>query len=95
MSVEYQCGRCGSTLSWNECWNCGGEGVSSHDCGEDCCCCAYPEDNVTCDVCEGVGSFPHCISSEEWCLAHPMDGRETTLRSTPEAFELPPPEGKQ
>ena len=40
-----------------ECWNCGGEGVSHHDCGEDTCCCLYPEDNVMCDICDGAGGW--------------------------------------
>ncbi len=57
--VEYQCGRCGSSITFQECGNCGGDGVTGHDCGEDCCCCADPEDNVTCDICHGVGAFPH------------------------------------
>ena len=43
---------------WIDCWNCGGEGYSHHDCGEDTCCCLYPEDNVRCDVCNGRGGWP-------------------------------------
>lgn len=39
----------------DECWNCGGEGFSYHDCGEDTCCCLYPEPNVLCDICWGKG----------------------------------------
>ena len=89
MSVEYQCGRCGSSITWEDCQNCGGEGVTSHDCGEDCCCCAYPEDNVVCDICGGKGAFPVCLSSCEWCQAHPLPGRENVERSTPEEFEIP------
>ena len=42
---------------WTECWNCGGDGFSYHDCGEDTCCCLEPEDNVTCDVCMGMGGW--------------------------------------
>lgn len=84
MRVEYQCGRCGSSILFEDCPNCGGEGVTSHDCGEDCCCCADPEDNVPCDVCKGDGTFGICLSSPEWCEAHPMPGRETTERSTVE-----------
>ena len=42
---------------WVTCWQCGGEGTNGHDCGEDCCCCAWPEDNVTCDICEGKGGW--------------------------------------
>lgn len=40
---------------WIECWNCAGEGLSDHDCGEDTCCCIDPEPNVPCDICEGAG----------------------------------------
>ncbi len=89
--VEYQCGRCGSSIMFQECGNCGGHGVTGHDCGEDCCCCADPEDNVTCDICHGVGACPRCLSSAEWCEAHPLPGRENTPRSTPEAFTVERP----
>lgn len=40
------------------CWKCGGEGLSHHDCGEDCCCCAEPINNVKCDICNGEGYIP-------------------------------------
>jgi hypothetical protein len=39
------------------CWQCGGDGVSDHDCGEDCCNCLWPEDNVRCDICGGNGGW--------------------------------------
>ena len=42
---------------WLECWQCGGEGVSHHDCGEDTCCCLMPENNVLCDICNGDGGW--------------------------------------
>ncbi len=42
---------------WEDCWNCGGEGYSDHDCGEDCCVCLHPENNVPCDVCGGDGGW--------------------------------------
>lgn len=42
---------------WIVCWNCGGEVYVDHDCGEDTCCCLYPEDNVVCDVCAGAGGW--------------------------------------
>ena len=42
---------------WIECWHCGGDGVSHHDCGEDTCCCLAPEDNVRCDICFGKGGW--------------------------------------
>ena len=67
-----QCARCGSTADWCECWECGGDGVSGHDCGEDCCCCADPEDNIRCDVCNGQGGWYACLSSPVWCEEHPV-----------------------
>ena len=45
---------------WHECEQCGGEGVYGHDCGEDVCCCLYPEDNMRCDICRGKGGWWHC-----------------------------------
>src|SRR5262245_43591815 len=39
-----------------ECPTCEGEGVVGHDCGEDCCPCLDPEDNVPCGTCGGEGS---------------------------------------
>lgn len=57
-----ECRRAGHYLADMECWNCGGEGFSHHDCGEDCCCCLHPEDNVVCDICEGDGGFKVCLT---------------------------------
>ena len=57
---ERVCEKCTNRESWRGCWNCGGEGYSDHDCGEDCCCCADPEDNVLCDICDGAGGFYVC-----------------------------------
>lgn len=54
------CAACGSEKWPVTCWNCGGEGFSHHDCGEDTCCCLHPEDNVKCDICEGDGGFNVC-----------------------------------
>lgn len=42
---------------YRHCYQCGGEGVTHHDCGEDTCCCLYPEDNVRCDICHGEGGW--------------------------------------
>ena len=88
--TEYQCGRCGSSLEFEECGNCD-EGFVGHDCGEDSCCCADPEDNVACDICHGKGSFLRCISSKEWCEANPLPGRGETPRSTPESLTIARP----
>lgn len=67
MNQYEKCG-CGHTKDWQrDCWNCGGSGFTEHDCGEDCCCCLYPEDNVECDICEGVGFYlvcPLCVGDD-------------------------------
>jgi hypothetical protein len=41
---------------WECCWHCGGAG-GFHDCGEDCCPCADPELNETCEECHGEGGW--------------------------------------
>jgi hypothetical protein len=53
------CDEHGTTKMWANCGNCF-EGFTSHDCGEDCCCCLDPEDNVVCDICLGEGGFMLC-----------------------------------
>jgi hypothetical protein len=86
---DCQCARCGSSCDWTDCWNCGGEGVDGHDCGEDCCCCAYPEENVRCSICKGYGGWYSCLSSAEWCKLNPLprEGREPYDRGEIEWFE--------
>lgn len=59
---EPGCAKCGSSTAWVGCWQCGGEGVSGHDCGEDTCCCLHPEDNEPCDICDGNGGWRACLS---------------------------------
>jgi hypothetical protein len=86
---ENQCARCGSSVAWVECEQCGGEGVDGHDCGEDCCCCADPEDNMRCDICGGQGGWYWCLADEPWCDGHPMPGRDNMKRGTVEWFPLP------
>lgn len=81
-----QCARCGSSCDWSECDWCGGEGVDGHDCGEDCCCCSYPDDNVTCDICCGTGGWWTCLSSASFCLQNPLPGREDIKRGNAEWF---------
>lgn len=56
------CSVCGQEQERESCWSCGGEG-GFHDCGEDCCCCLYPDLNVRCDVCGGQGSYWICPHS--------------------------------
>lgn len=33
-----------------------------------------------CDVCSGDGGWLVCLSTEEWCNAHPLKGREGVSR---------------
>ena len=84
---ECQCARCGSSADWRECGECE-DGLDGHDCGEDCCCCAYPEDNVTCQFCNGHGGDYWCLSSKEWCGSNPLPGRETIERGKIEWFRV-------
>lgn len=56
---EHPCPTCGSDMDWRECERCTG-GYVGHDCGEDTCCCADPEDNVVCDICEGEEGWYVC-----------------------------------
>lgn len=83
---DSQCARCGSTVTSVDCEQCGGEGVDGHDCGEDSCCCLDPEDNVRCGACLGKGVFRVCLSTPEWCEAHPSPGREGIERGAVEWF---------
>lgn len=55
------CEVCGGSTVQESCWQCGGSGAG-HDCGEDCCCCLMPEDNITCEECDGIGSYPVCVN---------------------------------
>lgn len=63
-AVKLRVCKCGNDMAWADCYNCGGEGFSDHDCGEDCCCCLNPEDNVECDICDGNGGWWACPTCE-------------------------------
>jgi hypothetical protein len=88
MAKDFQCGRCGSSILFETCQDCAGDGYHEHDCFDDSCCCLDPEGEV-CVVCNGEGLIPICLSSEAWCNTHPLSGREFTPRSTPEEFSVP------
>lgn len=85
LEIDAQCARCGSSCAREHCWNCE-DGFSDHDCGEDTCCCRYPEPNVVCGVCRGYGGWQMCLSSAEWCQANPLPGREGVERGQIEWF---------
>jgi hypothetical protein len=82
---DCQCARCGSSCVFLDCANCDEEGNSHHSCGEDTCCCLYPDNNVRCDWCHGKGGWWHCCSSPAWCEANPMPGREHIKSTAMEA----------
>lgn len=84
---DCQCARCGSGCHYEHCGQCE-DGYSDHDCGEDCCCCLYPEPNVVCDLCDGHGGWYLCMSSPEWCKANPLEGREHIERGQIEWFTV-------
>lgn len=87
---DCQCARCGSTLTWESCGACGGDGCTAP--GE-----LYEQDPLwydmddiqVCHECGGEAWFPNCISSPEYCEGNPIVGRESIPRHTPEWFALP------
>lgn len=83
---ECQCARCGSSADYVHCEYCSGLGLDGHDCGDDCCVCLHPEENVPCDICRGRGGWYLCLSSPEWCKANPLPGRENVPREAIEWF---------
>lgn len=88
---DCQCARCGSSLDWELCSDCGGDGYYEEEDYEMC-------DTFydSCPSCNGRGSFPCCLSSSEYCQANPLEDRESIKGGTPEWFTFDPPEdGKQ
>jgi hypothetical protein len=74
---ENQCARCGSTVAWEDCTACQ-EGFVDDDDGP-----------ILCDTCDGLGGWWMCLSSYEWCQAHPRPGRESVRRGQVEWFVAP------
>lgn len=58
--IRSRCVNCGQDLVIEDCEMCGGFGVDGHECGEDSCACANPEDNVPCEECDGSGRIRYC-----------------------------------
>lgn len=67
--TEYvnQCGRCGSSIHFTDCIDCDGSGFI---------------DIFMCLECDGDGFIAFCLSSQEWCEANPLPGRDNTPRNT-------------
>lgn len=85
--IDLQCARCGSSVLCEHCDECD-DGYDGHDCGEDCCACLYPDDNVPCMCCDGTGVYRRCLSSPEWCEANPIPGREHVPRGAVEWYTI-------
>lgn len=67
---ECMCARCGSSVTYDDCEECGGEGRMEID-DED-----FGLRYSTCISCAGKGGWFTCLSTREWCKANPMPGRE-------------------
>ena len=69
-----QCARCGSSVDFELCPECGGEGWVEADEPDSW---AWLEDDlVRCGTCAGEGGWYECLSSVEYCRTHPLPGRE-------------------
>jgi len=62
----YPCPMCRADLHWEDCESCC-DGYTHHDCGDDTCCCLYPQDNVECDVCSGESGWWRCFEKKCGC----------------------------
>ena len=71
------CPKCGCPLEWEDCTRVDCEDGYYHDCGEDCCCCADPEPNRTCDECRGKSGYWVCPACAEG--AKMADGTEAEV----------------
>lgn len=87
LEIDCRCARCGSEVYSERCEHCE-DGYDGHDCGEDCCCCLHPEDNVPCQYCRGTGFWRMCVSSPKFCEANPLPGREGVPRGRLEWFTV-------
>lgn len=52
-------------IQFETCTNCGGSGLDGHDCGEDTCCCLYPDENMICQECFGAGRVESDFEDDE------------------------------
>ena len=86
-AYECQCARCGSSCDWVQCENCD-DGYDGHDCGEDCCACAEPEENMLCQICDGYSGWWACMSSAKHCIENPTPDGEGLARGKIEWFKV-------
>ena len=76
MSEAARCPKCRTQKTWVDCDQCE-DGFSHHDCGEDCCCCLNPINNVACDTCRGANGWYACLKCADpgWVGELIDDGR--------------------
>jgi hypothetical protein len=60
MPEDMMCEKHATEKMWATCWDCGGEGFTHHDCGDDTCVCLWPEDNMPCGTCGTKGGYYLC-----------------------------------
>ncbi len=83
--VIVQCGRCGSSVEWVDCEECGGQGTTLPGELYESDPLWYGRDDVDpCHICEGERGWWRCLSSPAWCQAHPRPGCAAVERSTPD-----------
>ena len=82
--IDCQCARCGSSMVAFECEVCQGDGLQYEGDGQD-------EMAFECDGCDGRGVIHVCFSSDEWCEANPLEGREDVPRGKIEWYVVEQP----
>lgn len=88
---ECQCARCGSSMEWEQCGACSGDGSTAPGELYEMDPLWYDEDDCEpCHQCGGEGSWPTCLSGFEWCLTHPLPGRIEYPPDTPEWYCFKP-----
>ena len=83
---ENQCARCGSSMLWIDCCECGGDGffeAMDLDVDDE-----IWESERMCDCCNGRGGWYECLSSAKFCKEYPLPGREETKRGQIEWWTL-------
>lgn len=89
---DVQCGRCGSSMNWEDCDGCGSEGTYEEE-GD----CLEPPRLRTCPACGGKGGWWVCLSDyngdvngNTWCEGNPRPGRLKVPCSAVEEFAVHP-----
>ena len=84
--TDEQCARCGSSVIFEDCERCGCEGFVDDELEFDYEVMDY--DIKPCPDCRGRCGYWRCLSTPEWCQAHPLQGREDVARGTIEFFQV-------